>query len=143
VPIRHPTETENHVMKKSLLAMAALVATSLPVAAHACFGCGVTFNGVSSNGVQLNGAKLNDIKWNGMVLNGFRINGLTWNGVVLNGFVFNGARLNGMKINGWSLNGRTFNGTGAWRADADADRSAANWSAIPLSQVRVRLPLAR
>ena len=145
MPTRHPTETENHVIKKSLLTMAMLVATSLPVAANACSGCCIRINGVSSNGVQFNGARLNDIKWNGLVFNGFRVNGLTWNGLVLNGLVFNGLRLNGMKINGWSLNGRTFNGTGAWRAEAElnADRSAADWSAIPLAQVRVRLPLAR
>ena len=145
-------------MQKYLLALALLVASSMPMVAEACFGCGVKFNGVSSNGLQLNGAKLNDIKWNGVVLNGLGFNDIKWNGLTLNGWslngwtlngyrmngltlnglTLNGLTLNGFKINGKSFNGTLFNGSGAWRAAAVARTTSVDgWSAIPLQQVRV------
>ena len=126
------------MIKKSLWAVALLVATSLPVAAHACAGCNIKFNGVSENGIRFNGARLNGITWNGLRLNG----------LVFNGFRMNGAAFNGIKLNGFTLNGRTFNergldGTGALVAETRPAAGETAWSAIPLDAVRVRLPLAR
>ncbi len=67
-----------------------------------------------------------NIKFNGRSDNGISLNGRT-----LNGIEFNGARLNDVRFNGITLQGP--------RSAALAGWQATDWSAIPLSQVRVQL----
>jgi uncharacterized protein YjbI with pentapeptide repeats len=67
----------------------------------------------------------------GLKLNGTSDNGISLNGRTLNGVVLNGARLNDVRFNGISLQGPYSSALAGWQTT--------DWSAIPLSQVRVRL----
>lgn len=71
-----------------------------------------------------------NIKFNGTSANGISLNGWTLNGISLNG-----ARLNDVRFNGISLQGPRSSALAGWQTT--------DWSAIPLSLVRVRLPGAR
>lgn len=71
-----------------------------------------------------------NIKFNGTSDNGISLNGRT-----LNGINFNGARLNDVRFNGISLQGPRNSALAGWQTT--------DWSAIPLSQVRVRLAVTR
>jgi len=126
-------------MQKSLLALAVLVASSMPMAAQASF----KFNGVSSNGVQFNGLKWNGVGMNGTTLNGWSLNGMKLNGLKWNGVTLNTLKWNGLTFNGLKWNGAPPDGTGAWRTASIEATAESDWSAIAADQVRVRLPLAR
>ncbi len=159
-------------MLTSLRALALLAMTAIPVVTSAApagqslisppstasvsglYANGISLNGIKWNGVTLNGVTLNGIKWNGIVLNGIVLNGIVLNGIVLNGIVLNGIVLNGIVLNGVTLNGKFLNGTpfdGALSRrgfvsffERDENASAnADWSSLALTDVRVRLPLAR
>lgn len=57
------------------------------------------------------------------------------NGISDNGISLNGARLNDVRFNGISLQGPHSSALAGWQT--------IDWSAIPLSQVRVRLAVTR
>jgi hypothetical protein len=61
--------------------------------------------------------------------------GIKFNGLSDNGISLNGTQLNGIRFNGTSLQGPRSSALAGWQAN--------DWSAIPLSQVRVRLAVAR
>jgi hypothetical protein len=60
---------------------------------------------------------------------------IKFNGLSDNGISLNGARLNDVRLNGISLQGPRSSALAGWQTT--------DWSAIPLSQVRVRLAVAR
>ena len=144
-------------MFNSLRTAAVIAALFIPLAAQSApkpttrsdmtpapFAADLVLNGTSSNGIQ----------FNGRFLNGWSLNGLSPNGMKVNGWILNGLRLNGARLNGWSLNGLKWNGMPfdgkLSRGDfvrlpaGDATIvSEADWSTVPLANVRVRLPLAR
>lgn len=85
---------------------------------------GPVFNGISLNGVNFNGLQFNDVRFNGVQFNGFQLNGLGFNGILLNGYRWNGISLQGPNMTA-------------------SVAPAADWSAVPLASVQVRLPEAR
>ncbi|MFZ2235838.1 MAG: hypothetical protein WBP11_14765 [Dokdonella sp.] len=132
------------------LAANAQTATSVPVATSGLHANGTAFNGLTFNGIRFNGLTFNGLTFNGLVFNGLVFNGLTFNGKYLNGKFLNGWSLNGRSLNGWMLNGRLHPNDGStppatafvpffsWKpVETEAD-----WSALPVANVQVRLPAA-
>ncbi len=137
------------------LAANAQTTTLVPVAISGLHANGTAFNGLTFNGLRLNGIVLNGIVLNGIVLNGLTFNGNYLNGKFLNGWSLNGWSLNGIQWNGIQWNGLMLDGrlhpTDGTTPPATAfipffswkpAVKEADWSALPVANVQVRLPAA-